>query len=98
MLVHLTVWACLAIFLVSFIGFLSSLVLSLAKTKALSREPDDAKLSYWERAARANTCSSGIFLRPDLRSLCYLLFASIVGCYGSLAALSAIMSIFGERG
>lgn len=96
-LVHLGVWACVAVFLVSFIGMLCGIFLILTKTEALATKFDEVGLSYWVRASRKNNRASSIFIQPRFKNLRYLLFASIVGCLSSFGILFAIIGIFGER-
>jgi hypothetical protein len=97
-LVHLGVWVSVAILLASFGGALCGIYLTLTRTEALATRPDEEALSYWERAARKNSRVSGIFIQPDLKNLRYLLYASIIGFFGSFGLLFVIIGVFGEQG
>jgi len=89
-------WACVAVFLVSFVGMLCVIFLILTKTEALATKPEEIGLSYWVRAARKNNRASSIFIEQRFKNLRFLMFASIIGCLGSFGILFAI-GIFGER-
>lgn len=96
-LVHLGVWVCVVVLIVSFVGILCGIYLTLTKTEALVTKRNEVNLSYWERAARKNSRAGDIFITPHLRSLRYLLFTSTIGFFGSFGILTAIIGIFGER-
>ncbi|MBZ9764138.1 hypothetical protein LB553_25135 [Mesorhizobium sp. CA8] len=97
LLVHLAVGAGVAVFLVSFVGMLYGIYLTLTKTEALATKPDERGLPYWERAARKNSRASGIFVRSEFKHLRYLLFAAVIGGLGSFGTLLLIVYVFGER-
>jgi hypothetical protein len=96
-LVHLGVWICVVGLIVSFVGILCGIYLTLTKTGALITKRNEVNLSYWERAARKNSRAGDIFIAPHLRSLRYLLFTSTLAFFGLFGILSAIIGIFGER-
>lgn len=97
LLVHLAIWTCVAVFLVSLVGVLLSIYLILTKTDALATKPDEVRLSYWQRAARKNSRASSIFTQNEFKYLRYLSASAIIGSLGSFGTLLLIIGIFGER-
>lgn len=95
--VHLAVWTCVAVFLVSFLGMLCSIYLILTKTEALVTKPNERGLPYWERAARKNSRASSIFIRSEFKYLRYLACFAIIGGLGSFGCLLLIIGVFGTR-
>lgn len=96
-LVHVAVWTCLAVFLVSFGAMLYAILLILTKTQAMTIKRDERALPYWERAARQNSRASSFLVRSEFKYLRQILFSAILGTFGSFGILLLIVRVFGER-
>ncbi|MBZ9741781.1 MULTISPECIES: hypothetical protein [unclassified Mesorhizobium] len=97
LLVHLAVWACVAVFLVSFLGVLCGIYLALTRTEALVTKVDERALPYWERAARKNSRVSSILVQSEFKYLRRLMFSAIAGSLASFGSLLLIIRVFGTR-
>ncbi|CAN7486153.1 hypothetical protein [Mesorhizobium sp. LjRoot246] len=95
--VHLALWICVAVFLVSFLGMLCGNYLILTKTEGLVTKPDERGLPYWERAARKYSRASSILVQREFKYLRYLTCFAIIGGLSSFGCLLLIIRVFGTR-
>lgn len=96
-LLHLALWACALVFLVSFFIALYANILVLRKTGALVDRAEDQALSWGERAGRKTSNLNRFFVASEFRSLRRLCFSAWAGAIGSFGFLLLLLAAFGER-
>jgi hypothetical protein len=91
------VWACVAVFVVSFIAGFYAIFLVISRTEILPSRPEDKELSWGERLARRSNPADNFFFAEKFRLLRRVIFGAWTGAVVSFGILTLLVVLFGKR-
>lgn len=95
-LLQFAIWACVAVFVVSFIAGFCGLLLAYSRLSVLANRMEDKKLSWGERL-RQSSRANNFFIADEFRLLRRVIFSAWAGAIMSFGLLALLIVLFGER-
>lgn len=96
-LLQFALWACISVFLPSFVTALYANILAISRTGVLLNRAEDRALSWGERAGRRSSRFNRFLVADEFRSLRRLCFGARAGATVSFGLLFLLIVLFGER-
>lgn len=97
LLLQLAVWACVVVYVVSFLTVLYSIFIVLWRTNGLVDRAEDRELGWGERQGRKFSRVSRFLVADEFRSVRMLAFGACAGAAMSFGLLVLLVVSFGEQ-